>query len=103
MRVKFASVVTEGKVDLGLINVTGELDVLAGDEHLHGLKGTGWNKTGAVTRLGAPGDFVGLGVTNGGVRLRGRPEAEVFWMYSSDRGYGKGKSNVLSMLLTKAV
>lgn len=79
MRIEFSSVVIGSQVDQSLVDETGPLDILAGDEHLDTSKGTRWDETSTVARLGAPGDFIGLGVTNGGVWLRRSPDTEVWW------------------------
>ena len=78
VRVEFSSIVISSQVDQGLLDVTGNLNVLAGNEHLDTSEGTGRDETSAVASLGAPGDFYGFGVTDSGVWLGRGPEAEVF-------------------------
>lgn len=78
VRVEFSSIITGSQVNQRLVDETTKLIILAGDEQLDTLEGTGWDETCTVTRLGTPGDLIGLGVTNGGVGCRRGPEAEVF-------------------------
>ena len=77
MRIKFSSIVIGGHVNKGLVDITGNLNVFAGDEQLNAIEGTRWDEAGAVTGLGTPSNNNGLGITNGGVRLRGSPDTEV--------------------------
>lgn len=79
MRVKFSSIITRGKIKEGLVDKTGELNVQVGDEHLDTLESPGGYETGAITRLGTPGDFLALGITNGGVCFGRGPKAKVFF------------------------
>lgn len=76
--VEFSAIVTGSQVDQGLVDGSDKLNILTGDEDLDASECTGWNEPGTVSRVGTPGDFNSLGVTDGGVWLRRSPDAEIF-------------------------
>jgi len=78
MGIQFASVVISRHVDEGLVNETGNLNVVGRLDELHALKGSCRDETSTVARLSAPGNFLAFGITNGRVRLGGSPETEIY-------------------------
>lgn len=75
--VKLSSTIARLDVDLRLVDEADDLDVARGLGELHAGKGASGDQARAVTLLGAPSDLLTLRVTNGGVGLHGRPQAEV--------------------------
>lgn len=65
MGIQLASVVIRSDIDLGLVNETGDLDVVGGLDELHALQGSRGDDTSTVARLCAPGDFLAFGITDG--------------------------------------
>lgn len=101
MRVQLAPVVISSNVDLGLVNKTGNLDVVGGLDELYALESTGGDETSAVSWLCAPGDFLTFGVTDGGVRLWGSPEAEVCMILETVNKLKDGETDRLCGSQTK--
>lgn len=106
VRVQLASVIISSNVDLGLVNKTGNLDVVGGLDELYALESTGGDETSTVSWLCAPGNFLTFGVTDGGVGLWGSPEAKVVYVVherSLTQGIlvlGCGVANIVTGLRT---
>lgn len=75
--VELSSTVVGLEVDLGLVNETNDLEVAGGLHELNTGDGTSGDDTGTTALLGAPGDLLTLGVTNGGAGLGGSPNTPV--------------------------
>jgi len=76
VRVKLASLVILGDVDLGKVTDASNLDIVLGLDEMDALKGTLGHDTSTTARLGAPCDLLALSITNG-TNARGSPEAKV--------------------------
>lgn len=75
--VEFSSKVVGGKVDVGLVDETDDLDVVGGPHELNTLEGASRDETRSVTGLGAPGDFLLLRLTDSGGTGGRCPKAEI--------------------------
>jgi len=75
--VELSSKVISLEVDEGLVNKTDDLDVVWRLHKLNTPKGTSGDETRAMTRLGAPRDFLLFRLTDGSGTGRGCPEAEI--------------------------
>ena len=80
MGIKLSSAITGLKVDLGLVDETNDLEVAGSLHELHAGDGASRDDTGTTALLGTPSNLLTLGVTNGRVRLGGRPETPVVEM-----------------------
>lgn len=65
MRVELSSIVIGGHVDLCLVDETDKLNIVRGLDDLDTLENTVGNETGTMATLGAPGNFLTFGVTDG--------------------------------------
>lgn len=77
VRIQFASLITGCEADLGLVNVTNDLNVILGIQPLHTSDSTSRDNTSAVTGLGAPSNFTGLTLANSVIRLGATPHTEI--------------------------
>lgn len=75
--VKFPSSVGGIQVDQGLVDQSGDLDVIRGLDELYGGKRAFGDNAGTVARLGAPCNHYTLIICNQAVRFRRTPEAEI--------------------------
>jgi len=75
--IELSSKVIRLEVDEGLVDKTNDLDVVWGPHELNTLKGTSGDETRAMAGLGAPGDFLMFGLTDGGGTGWGCPETPV--------------------------
>ena len=75
--VELSSTVIGLEVDLGLVNETNDLEVAGGLHELNTGDGASGNDAGTAALLGAPSDFLTLGVTDGRVGLGGCPNTPV--------------------------
>ena len=102
--VKLSSTIVSLDVDLSLIDETDDLDVVGGLGELDTGEGTSRDEAGAVTLLRAPGDLLTLGVTDGGVGVRGCPKTEVVEVVDHGglthglRALGRGVAAVVALL-----
>lgn len=78
MGIQLTTEVVGGQVDLGLVEECDHLDVVRGGQELNTLDGTVGNETSTVLLVRAPSDFDSLGVGDGLVGFRGRPQAEIY-------------------------
>ena len=62
---------------VSLINETSDLEVRLGLDELETSDGTSWDETSTTSGLGAPGDLLMFGLTNGGARVGGGPKTPV--------------------------
>lgn len=69
MRVKLSSIVISSQVEQYLVEETSNLDIVGSLDVLNAPESTGRNEAGAMATLGAPGDFLALGVADRRVRL----------------------------------
>ena len=65
MRVELSSIVINSHVDQGLVDETCNLDIVWCLDELDTRESTSGNETGAVTGLGAPGNFLAFSVADG--------------------------------------
>ena len=75
--IELSAGVVRQKVDFGLVEHTGNQEVVWGLYKLDTLEGTSGYETSAVTGLGTPGNFGPFRIANGGARLGGCPETEI--------------------------
>jgi hypothetical protein len=75
--IKLSSVIVSSHVNLGLINESNDLNVIGCLNELDTSQSTARDQASSVPRLSAPGNFLLLGITDGGVRLGGSPQTEV--------------------------
>lgn len=77
MGVKLSSTVSVLDVDLGLVDETNDLNVIGSFHVLETGQGASRDDTGTTALLGAPSNFLTLGVTDGRVGLGGCPDTPV--------------------------
>lgn len=77
MGVHFTTAIRRVNVDVGLVNSASNKNVRGRLEELETSDGAGGNGTGTMAWLGAPGDCLGLLVTNQAVWIRRAPKAPV--------------------------
>jgi hypothetical protein len=65
VRVELSSIVIGSQVDQGLVDETCNLDIVWCLDELDTRESTSGNETGAVARLGAPGNFLAFSITDG--------------------------------------
>ena len=75
--VELSSTVVGLNVDLRLVDVADDLEVAGSLHELDTSERALGDDAGTAALLGAPGDFLALGVTDGGVGLGGRPDTPV--------------------------
>jgi len=106
VRVEFSSRVRSSNVDEGLVNVSGDLDVVGGLDPGKTGEGTSWDQTGTVAWLGAPSNTFTFDVTDELVGFLGSPQAEVVravddsGLALGDLGLSRGIANIVSGLST---
>lgn len=75
--VHLSSTIIRGHVDLGLVNVTNNLDIVGSLHKLDTSKGAGGNQASAAAGLGAPCNSLALRVANNRIGFRRSPNAKV--------------------------
>ena len=78
MGVELASIVVGSQVNLGLVKETNNHDIIRGRDVGDTEKGASRHDAGAVAVLGAPGNLISLGNTNGIILLGRGPQTEVW-------------------------
>lgn len=102
--IEFSSGIIGSEVNEGLVDVSGDLDVIWRLDELNASECALGNGTSAMGRFCAPGDALSLHVTNQTVRSSGAPETEIIETVDDSRlahgvlVLGGGVANVVSLL-----